>query len=543
MFLRLGILFLSGARFGLSSQSSTQALLQAALQLHKGSRFAEAVPVYRKLLQTAPKSDSLAPIWNNLGGALLALEKKEEAIEAFMSALDLRPTYPDAHLNIAIAAHGSGDKVTARRHVDQALVLNPSYAKALHLLGIILQESGDAAGAEAAFRAAEETASSNSALATLTARAAALPRTKEGVVAVPSFPDPDTAADTAANPDAAPPTDDISIVRVADSPDAFVVDEFVPPAHLRDFQAAVIAEAKSRLKPSSTFAQKGTAGRQGVVAYTGAARDAAVRTSWNAWVPIASHPLLASVVARAAAAVRAPPDIVARVTEVQVVRYVYHTVGAESADPASAAPVACDGETAADGSAVKDRGATAGGADGAADPTAPPTSEGARTADSGAPAAGKKPKPKRAVAFGTAAGGTLSAGPRAGGWGEAYGAHYDATRFLPRFTTVLIYLGDGGASPSAAAGGGSGSSAADPGYFAFDPVEATDPPAARLEGTTIFPRAVPAPVAVRSEAGRACIFHNFKHDGTIDPASLHAGVAVGPGQVKWAMNVWFEVPT
>lgn len=54
-------------------------------------------------------------------------------------------------MGLALAYHRREDGETARRHATQALVLDPDFAAAGRLLGLIELARGDAAGAEAAF--------------------------------------------------------------------------------------------------------------------------------------------------------------------------------------------------------------------------------------------------------------------------------------------------------------------------------------------------------------------------------------------------------
>jgi len=49
-------------------------------------------------------------------------------------------------------------------------------------------------------------------------------------------------------------------------------------------------------------------------------------------------------------------------------------------------------------------------------------------------------------------------------------------------------------------------------------------------GETLFPRAWPAPVAVRPKAGRLVAWFNYYPNGAMDQASVHEGVPVTDGQ-------------
>ncbi len=131
---------------------------------------------------------------NNLGTALLAEGRYEDAIEALKPLLEdpLYPTPAFAHGNIGWAYYEIKDFESARRHLEMAVFLSPrfclghnnlgllyrdtgnprgareafekatrlcpTFAEPWYHLGVMLQEAGDAAGAENAFRTCAEAA-------------------------------------------------------------------------------------------------------------------------------------------------------------------------------------------------------------------------------------------------------------------------------------------------------------------------------------------------------------------------------------------------
>jgi tetratricopeptide (TPR) repeat protein len=78
--------------------------------LHLDGRISEAVRVYRSI--GAPDADVLY----NLGVALEDLGKSDEAIAAYLRAIDMDRTYTDAHHNIARLYQEAGDQRRALRH-------------------------------------------------------------------------------------------------------------------------------------------------------------------------------------------------------------------------------------------------------------------------------------------------------------------------------------------------------------------------------------------------------------------------------------------
>jgi tetratricopeptide (TPR) repeat protein len=129
---------------------------QRALRLEDEERLEEAVLAYGKALDPArPRADisfnlgnalyalgryedaaraltlstELDPdyleAWNNLGNALSQLGRHAEACERFERALALEPDYGDAHFNLAESLAASGETERARRHWRAYLTLDP----------------------------------------------------------------------------------------------------------------------------------------------------------------------------------------------------------------------------------------------------------------------------------------------------------------------------------------------------------------------------------------------------------------------------------
>ncbi len=61
------------------------------------------------------------------------------------------PTYPGAHVNLAIIHVNNGDDVAAAQSIDAALAIDPEYAPALNQKGMLLRRNGKFFEAEAAY--------------------------------------------------------------------------------------------------------------------------------------------------------------------------------------------------------------------------------------------------------------------------------------------------------------------------------------------------------------------------------------------------------
>jgi tetratricopeptide (TPR) repeat protein len=99
----------------------------------------EAIPQYREALRL---NADYAEAHNNLGTALAKLGKPEEAIEHFRWALRLKPDFASAHGNLASALDVLGKADEALAHYHEALRLKPDYPHAHYNLGLTLANLG-----------------------------------------------------------------------------------------------------------------------------------------------------------------------------------------------------------------------------------------------------------------------------------------------------------------------------------------------------------------------------------------------------------------
>lgn len=78
----------------------------------------------------------------------------KEELECYGHAIRLRPNYPEAHNNLAIALKATGAHDDAGRHYREALRLWPDYAEAHYNYAILLQAMNDRTGAAAHYQQA-----------------------------------------------------------------------------------------------------------------------------------------------------------------------------------------------------------------------------------------------------------------------------------------------------------------------------------------------------------------------------------------------------
>ena len=78
----------------------------------------------------------------NLGVALGALGKLEDAIGHYELAVRFAPDYAEAHYNLGLALAQLGKVQEAIQQYEQALRIKPKIAKAHYHLGIALEQTG-----------------------------------------------------------------------------------------------------------------------------------------------------------------------------------------------------------------------------------------------------------------------------------------------------------------------------------------------------------------------------------------------------------------
>lgn len=90
----------------------------------------------------------------NLGAALRALGRLDEAVDCFREALRLDPGFAGAQYNLGMTRDSQGNRAAAIEHFREAIRLNPQFADAYNNLGIALTSSGECDEAISCFRQA-----------------------------------------------------------------------------------------------------------------------------------------------------------------------------------------------------------------------------------------------------------------------------------------------------------------------------------------------------------------------------------------------------
>jgi protein O-GlcNAc transferase len=168
-----------------NAASGVQALFAAASQHHRAGRLAEAEKLYREILQAdAHHADALhllgvlahqlgrheaavdliakaiaqngkVPAFhNNLGNALTAQGKWDEAAVCYVQAIFFKQDYAEAHYNLGVTLQAQGRPDAAATSYRRALSHKPNHAAAYGNLGNVLQEQGKLEEAVAAYRKA-----------------------------------------------------------------------------------------------------------------------------------------------------------------------------------------------------------------------------------------------------------------------------------------------------------------------------------------------------------------------------------------------------
>jgi tetratricopeptide (TPR) repeat protein len=108
----------------------------------------QAIHEFRLALQAKPDAQA----HNDLGAALHALKRYDDAVEQYLAAIVLNPAYPEALHNLGTAFYELGEVERAFAYVKKALQHNPAFPDAYLSLGTFHIRSGRTADAMAAFR-------------------------------------------------------------------------------------------------------------------------------------------------------------------------------------------------------------------------------------------------------------------------------------------------------------------------------------------------------------------------------------------------------
>jgi tetratricopeptide (TPR) repeat protein len=121
--------------------------------LREQGKLGEAVPLLRRAVQLRP---DFAVAHVNLGSALKDQGKLDEAVACYRRALQLKPHVAEAHNNLGVALRDQGKIDEALACYRRALELKPDYAEAHNNLGNALRDQGKLDEALARYRRALE---------------------------------------------------------------------------------------------------------------------------------------------------------------------------------------------------------------------------------------------------------------------------------------------------------------------------------------------------------------------------------------------------
>jgi TPR repeat protein len=107
------------------------------------SHWKSSITIFEHAIRvTDKKHPSYSLAYNNLGIALYAKGKNQEAISHYKMAINLKPTHAMAYYNMGIALFADGKNEEAISYYKMAIRLNPNFTNAHYNLGIILLQKG-----------------------------------------------------------------------------------------------------------------------------------------------------------------------------------------------------------------------------------------------------------------------------------------------------------------------------------------------------------------------------------------------------------------
>jgi len=108
------------------------------------SHWKNSITIFKHTIKvTDKKYPNLAIVHNNLGIALFAEQKNEEAIFHYKMAIKLKPTYTKPYYNLGIILFADGKNEEAISQYKMAIKLYPNYTNAHYNLGIVLVQKGE----------------------------------------------------------------------------------------------------------------------------------------------------------------------------------------------------------------------------------------------------------------------------------------------------------------------------------------------------------------------------------------------------------------
>ena len=117
----------------------SQEEIQSITGLYAQGKFQEALNSANQSLGKFPNSVTL----NNISGAIYAaLQDYDAALERYKRAIELKPDYAEAHTNMGIVLHGTGEIASSIKNHEKAIEINPNFFEAYNNLGNVLRDIG-----------------------------------------------------------------------------------------------------------------------------------------------------------------------------------------------------------------------------------------------------------------------------------------------------------------------------------------------------------------------------------------------------------------
>jgi tetratricopeptide (TPR) repeat protein len=121
--------------------SDVDARLRLAKTLsEKEGRTSDAISQFKAAIEKEPNPDAETA----LGNLLLQQERVADAVEHYQHVVQLEPSSPLAHFNLAVGLHRQGKLAEAIAEYKQTLAIDPKYPDAEHFLGEALLQNGQA---------------------------------------------------------------------------------------------------------------------------------------------------------------------------------------------------------------------------------------------------------------------------------------------------------------------------------------------------------------------------------------------------------------
>ena len=89
---------------------------------HQGGKHEDSIKWIKRAIELGAGADA----WNNLGEPLRALDRRDEALEAYRKALELEPDNAEALTNFGLMLLEERKYAEAAQHLQKAIAINPS---------------------------------------------------------------------------------------------------------------------------------------------------------------------------------------------------------------------------------------------------------------------------------------------------------------------------------------------------------------------------------------------------------------------------------